>query len=330
MRWQAFVGVTLIASQAGAQPSLWDKARDPRTAKAHQALTSVERMLSRASESDFDFGLQRNFTRAALAMLELSGGGALPEPRLKLLLAQLLLDGGIGREQEARRLIEEALAQDPNSSMADKAWLWLAIASAKLGDSAREHAAYTRALEFTWEADRRATIYMNRGESKMVLSTRPASPHTIAESLQDFRRALSLATEPDIQALVLYDLGIALERTGDLPSALDAMARARAIQLGPLYRSALDLPTVFFVPAYDLFYYKALEAMAGARASGDAQERAELLERAAMSWARYLSEAEPDGHPWVANARLHRASVEKKQAEARQRLPRAAPKPVAR
>lgn len=319
----AALGLQLAAASAEAQPSIWDKARDPAEAKAYQALVAVERMLSRAEESDFDFGLQRNFTRAALAMLELAGGGALPDPRLKILLADLLLDTGIGREAEARTLLEEALARDSRSPLAVRGWFTLAIASAKLGDPVREHEAYTRALELSWEADERANILLNRGESRMVLSSKPGATWRMADAIDDFRSALRLATRPDLQALALYSLGTALERSGDLPSALDAMARARSIQLGPVYPSALDLPSVFYVPRYDLYYYKALDALAAAKLSTDVIARAEALEQARGFWTRYLQEAEADGHVWVGNARLHLASTEKKLAALQPELERA-------
>jgi tetratricopeptide (TPR) repeat protein len=317
----AFALTLLASAPAHADPSFWDKAREPEQYKAYQALAAVERMQSRAEEADFDFGLKRNFTRAALAMLELAGGGRLPDPRLKFLLAGLLLQGSIGREREARTLLEEALAVDPDSPVAVEGWFSLAIACSKLGDSQREYEAYTRALELTWDRDKRATIYMNRGESKMALSTRPGSPFTIGDALSDFRRALSYAEQPEAQALVLYDLGIALERSGDLPAALDAMSRARAIQLSPLHPSALDLPSVFFSPSYELYYYKALEAMSEARSASEVGEQIELWGRATAFWIRYLSEAEPDGHHWVPNARLHRASLEKKVREHKQQKP---------
>lgn len=305
----------LLPNVAGAQPSLWDRARRPAEHKAYQALVSVERMLSRAEESDFDFGLQRNFTRAALAMLELAGGGALPDPRLQFLLADLLLDADMGREREARALLDRALDQASDSQLKAQGWFWLAIASAKLRDSAREHEAYTRALELTWERDARATIFMNRGESKMALSTAPGSKFRLRDAIADFRHALALADRPDLQALALYDLGTALERSGDLPAALDAMARARTIQLGPIYPSALDLPSVFFVPHYDLFYYKALEAMAAARAAKDVRERADHWERAIQLWSRYLADAERERAYWVDHARLHRSTLEKRLQE---------------
>ena len=45
----------------------------------------------------------------------------------------------------------------------------VAIAAARSGDAQREHDAYTKALELVYEPGFRANIYMNRGESSMVL-----------------------------------------------------------------------------------------------------------------------------------------------------------------
>jgi len=314
MRSAAIAAALLVLSTGTAQarPSIWDEAREPESRRAYEALVAVERMIARAEEGSFDLGLRHNFTRAALAMLELAGGARLSDVRLKFLLADLLLDAGIGKERAARALLEEALAEAPESPLAGQAYFQLAIASAKLGDSAREHEAYTRALERIWQPDFRAQIHLNRAESRMVLASNPDDDRfTLEDALADYRRALELASRPDIQSLAYYGLGIALERNGNLPAALEAFERAASIHLGPLFPSALDMPGVFFVPAYDLFYYKALEAMALARVAEDVQDRIRYWDLSVAYWRRYLEEAEPEGHAWVYNARLHRASAEK-------------------
>lgn len=291
------------SAPARAEPNVWDVARDPRTARAEHALIAVERMLMRA-DSAFDPFLQRNFARAGLAMLEVAGGEQLPDPRVRFLLGDLLIDSAPGREREAREILERALEEAPDSPLAGRAWFNLAIASAKLNDPAREREAYTRALETVWERSFRANIYINRGESSMVQGDLPAA-------VRDYRRAIALAERPDHQALAYYGLGIALERSGDLPASLDAMRVAEHIQI-PGFGSALDLPGVFFVPAYDKHYYRALGAMALAKEARDqAGERAEL-ERAIAEWQAYLAEAEPAGHRWAGGARLHLTSLDKR------------------
>jgi tetratricopeptide (TPR) repeat protein len=286
-----------VTAEAHAQPSVWDLARDGKTARAHHTLIAVERMLERADRA-FDPMLSRNFTRAGLAMLELAGGDELPDPRVRFLLADLLIDASLGREEQAVEILERALEQAPDSPLAGRAWFNLAIASAKLGHPERERLAYTRALEVVWGPRFRANIYMNRGESNMVLGD-------LEQALKDYREAIRLAAGPDHQALAHYGLGIALERSGDLPAALDAMRIAESI------RGALDFPGVFFVPAYDLHYYRALGAMAGAKFAPDDKTRLGELERAAIEWQAYLLDAEPDNHRWVLNARLHLSAVER-------------------
>ncbi len=293
------VAVALWASVAAASPTIWDSARDPKLLQAHQALVAVERMMLRAEGSSFDPSMQQRFMRAGLAMLELSGAG-LHDPRLKIVLGELLVDSAVRRDREGRELLRQALAADPESPLAGRAWFNIAIASARLAEPTQERAAYTRALESAWEPDFRANIHMNRGESAMVLGD-------LDSAIRDYRRAIRTASRPELVALAHYGLGIALERRGNLPAALAAMQIARAIRV-PLYGTALDLPSVFFVPEYDIHYYKALSAMAGERNAKAVEKQRALLRRAILEWDAYLERARPGSQPWVKRAELHRAA----------------------
>jgi tetratricopeptide (TPR) repeat protein len=296
----AALAVLLCATlPAAAKPTIWDVARDSRTAKAYAALVAVERMMLRVQESAFDPSMQQNFKLAAIAMLELAGAKQLPDPRLRFLLAELLTGPNVHRVEQARQLLESALSEAPRSPLAAPGWFHLALASAMLGDSKREHHAYTQALELAWETDLRANIYLNRGESSMVLGD-------LRAAVADYRHAIQLAERPDLTALAYWGLGIAQERDGDLPSALASVAKAAAIVLPPpMPPMALDLPTVFFVPWYDTFYYKALTAMASARSAADGAKAREQWQQAIGYWRHYLSEAEGEAQPWVPNARRH-------------------------
>ena len=301
---RARLGIVLsmlfVSGTLGAEPNVWDAARDPKAKRAEHALVAVERMLLRA-DAALDPTMQRNFLRGGLAMLEVAGGEELADPRLRFLLGDLLIS--VGRDEKGREILARALDSAPDSPLSGRAWFNLAIASAKLGDPTREKEAYTRALEVVWDPSFRANIYINRGESSMVQGD-------LGLAVRDYRRAIALADRPDHQALAYYGLGIALERSGDLPAALAAMRIAESIQL-PGWGSALDLPGVFFVPAYDKHYYRALGAMALAREATEPKaERAEL-ERAAVEWQSYLEGAQADGHRWLRNAELHLAGVKK-------------------
>jgi tetratricopeptide (TPR) repeat protein len=307
IRRALFLGLACCALSSGhaaSEPSIWDRAKGPEVEREQQALVAVERMLSRSDASPFDPQLQRNFMRAAVAMLELTGGERISDPRLLFLLGDLLSDSSVGRDKEARRLLERALRVAPDSPLAGRGWFNLAIVSARLGEPKAEHHAYTRALDTIWEPGFRANIYMNRGESSMVLGD-------LDRAIADYRRSIQLADRPDLQALAHFGLGIALERSGDMPAALVAMRTARAVQLIP-WGSALDLPSVFFVPWYDIHYYKALAATSAARDAKQPKEASEHLMAAAKEWQDYLDPAITDGHRWVPNAKLHLADVMKR------------------
>lgn len=297
----AFAVVSTLGSSARAEPSLWDVARDPRTQRDYQTLVAVERMVARDDSAWFDPTLPERFMRAALAVVELAGGTESADPRLLFVAGDLLSDPTVGRDEDARKLLDRALRLDPGSPLAGRAWFNVAIASARLGEPKRERDAYTRALERVWEPGFRANILANRGESHMVLGE-------LGAAIADYKRSIAAADRPDLSALAYYGLGVALERNGDLPRALEAMATASAIQI-PGVGSALDMPSVFFVPAYDIHYYKALEAMAAARAAKKPELVAVHLLDAGEAWQKYLDHAVPDRHRWADNAKRHQAAV---------------------
>ncbi len=309
--WAAWLvaAALVLPARASAQPSIWDEARDPHLAKAEHVLHAVERMLLRAQEAQSDPDMRADFTRSALAMIELAGGSELPDVRLKYLLGDLLIDPAVGRYAEAADLLHRALRQAPQHPLAAQGWFDLAIAEAKLHKPQKEIDAYNHALERMWQPDLRANVYMNRGESKMVMGR-------LQPALADYRHAIEIAQRPSLLALAYYGIGITLERSGDLPSALDAMHKANAIKIPPLgIGSALDLPTVFFVPAYDMAYYKALSRMAAARDATKPSDKVELLQNAVAYWKRYLVPAERDHQPWVQHAKLLLGSCQRKLAK---------------
>lgn len=291
----------LVCGAAHAEPSIWDVARDPATGRDYQTLVAVERMVARDDSAWADPTLPERFMRAALAVIELAGGTQSSDARLLYVAGDLLSDPMVGRDADARALLDRALGLEPDSPLAGRAWFNVAIASARLGDPRRERAAYTRALERVWEPGFRANILTNRAESNMVLGDLDAS-------VADYRTAIALGDRPDLTALAHYGLGVALERNGDLPRALEAMAVARAIHI-PGVGSALDLPSVFFVPAYDLHYYRALSALAAARDPKKPELVAAHLLDAGEAWQKYLDLAVPDRHRWVDHAKRHQATT---------------------
>lgn len=291
-----------VAGGARAQPSLWDVARDPSTARAYDALLRAEDHVRQAVETDGYGARWRRHLRAALTELADESDG--PDPRLRFLLADVLTDLGGDWHREIVDLLQGALAEAPDSAQAATGWYQLALAAAHLPDRELELRAFARALELTWNPNSRANILYNLGDAKM-------SGGQLREAIGDFQEALRTGRDPHTQALALYGLGISLERSGDLPSALGAFERGLSLRASSSMPSVLDAPGVFFVPEYDVYYYKALEAMATANGERDAEVRLVDLESAAVFWRRYLFEAEPDRHRWVPNARRNLAKCER-------------------
>ena len=331
--------LALGAGPARAQPArgFWQRARDPQSAAQQQVLNRIERLLGSVGLPEFGPEL----SAGAIALSQLGqirwpcgnagaqgrAASAAPrsaesdfglDPRLEYLIGSALVDSNTNREAEARCVLEQALRDAPDSPLAAHGLADLAIAAAKLGDRAAEHAAYLRALDITWEPDARANLLANLAESDMALGQ-------LSRAIREYRLALVGSQQPDVVAGAYFGLSVALDRAGDLPSALDAAQRAISIQLPPSLfpvASVLDLPNVFFTPAYEIHYYKGLGAMAAAQLAKDDAARRDALADAAEEWSSYRSLAELDHAPWVQRAALHQASVERQLAAVSARLPK--------
>lgn len=323
----ALLAVLLTASRGQAAPNIWQRVRHPGTLAQSTILNRIERLLGAIGLAEFDSEL----SAGAIALTQLghsdwpcvsrassdaAAGSAQAselelDPRLEYLIGGALLDSRTGYERQARCMLERALRDAPNSPLAARGLSDLAIAAAKLGDREAERAAYLRALELTWQPDSRANLLANLAESEMALGH-------LARAVRGYRSALSTSQHPELVAGAYFGLAVALDRSGDFPSALDAAKRAISVQLPPTSfaaSSVLDLPNVFFTPAYEVHYYKALGAMAAAQLANDDVARRDALTEASEQWTSYLTAAEPDHARYAARAALHRASVARRLAE---------------
>ena len=188
-----------------------------------------------------------------------------------------------------------------------------------LGDYRTERLAYARALDRTWDAEDRARLYASLAESDMELGD-------LKRAVREFHVALQGSQQPEHLSAAYFGLAVALDRSGDFPSALTAAKQAVSVPLPQTMfqvQSVLDLPNVFFTPSYEVHYYKAFRAMATSQLAKDNAARREALADAVEEWTAYLVHAEADQSPWVQPARLHKARVEHELAK----LPPPPPKP---
>jgi tetratricopeptide (TPR) repeat protein len=303
------------------ETSFWDLVRDPSEANAGRALD--EALALRVPMVDFRLGSlgPREFMRAraydAAVALELKGGEALGDPDILYFLGSSLIYADRGRDEDGRRILRKALAADPGSPLAAGAWFDVAVASNRLLDFQAEHAAYGEALHVQWDEDKRATILSNRAESSMALGD-------LRTAKDDYLTALEVATSSgsDVYALAAWGLAVAYARDDDLPDALKYAGKATQIRFptidptkGLVSIYAIDLPSVFFTPEHEIFYYRALGEMAEAEQAGDAVKRKSALSHAIELWDQYLAGAKKNGDRWVQNAEYQRRWCTRRLAE---------------
>src|SRR6185437_554464 len=141
------------------------------------------------------------------------------------------------------------------------------------------------------------TAMMNMGEAQMRLGH-------VDEALATFREVVRLCGElpntPSVGStyvLALWDVAVALDRSGDPRGALETAAKASHVDLGGqtgAYLISRD-PKVFFVPDWERLWYLALGAAAEAREAPDARDALTLWAAAERLLAQYVDRATAAG-----------------------------------
>jgi tetratricopeptide (TPR) repeat protein len=308
-----FVASVVGCRVASAEPlSFWDGVRDPAARKASDALEDA--LTPRTPMFDLRSGAFRlgeilhARARDAAVALELKGGEALASSDALYLLGISLVYGDSGRDEEGRRILRKALAADPESPLAPLAWFQVAVASNRLLDFESERGAYGEELRVQWDTDQRATLLSNRAESNMSLGD-------LADAKDDYLASLDSVTSSgsDVYALAAWGLAVAYARDDDLPDALKYAWKAAQLRFpdvdptrGLVLVQAIDLPNVFYTPAHEIFFYRALGEMASAEHEDDPSKRRQALGRALELWDQYLAPAKKNGDRWIQNAEFQR------------------------
>ncbi len=294
--WAALT-MLMLAPAAHAEPTLWQRALDPSARPRSRARLRAEQLFDQATEVRADPETLQDLSLGSVALMELSGG-ARRDPWQAVLLGRVMLDAQPGREQQAIALIESGLPALPASDFKRASLFDVGLGAMLSGDMDHATKAFTAALALAWDPDYRASIHRNRGKARML------SGHLI-EAVTDFRAAVRLARGVEVMALSRFGLGVALERSGDYPQAMQEIARGAAVRLPvPPYpsESVLDLPTLRWVPDYDVHYFRALAEMAEADAADSAALTREHYESALDSWEQYVLAAEAQSDRFLPNA----------------------------
>jgi len=347
----ALVALLVAApGRADTPPNAWDVARDPLAREQWTLHVRVERLLTPpGSEDESPVDWRRDIElrfEAARAMLEQADAATSPDVRLRFDLGRVyygLGDRQGGRDdlyEKAIAVLVPALAEAPDHPAATEALATLVYAYAKLNRPREELAAWHLYIPRLADDRSRVVAMMNMGEAEMRVGT-------IDDALGTFREVLRLCGElpnttgvSQTYVLGLWDVAVALDRSGDPHGALEAASKAR--QMGvqgsaglPVTGSALIAhdPSVFFVPAWEREWYLALDAMAAARDAKDVREAAAWWDAADRHWETYVDRSSSSGgaDPFLRVARVRRDQVHTKHLEAEKaaaklpKLPKHAP-----
>jgi len=283
------------ASANSHAPTVWECAEDPTLAagdKIHRELQGL-RYISyylRPSSS-----AQKEQLARSLRLLEEIDAEHSHDIRLRFDLGALL--SLIGDEKRAATVLESAITLAPDHPSAVDAYWSLAIAYVKLGRFEEEVGAYEEFLRRSTTAYQRARALCNRAESQV-------RREKIGEALRDYRESLVLQPE---DVLCHWGYAVALDRSGDAPGAM--VEAKTAITFDPLDQELAN-PGVFFLPAYERFWYEGLGAMARAQQIDDPATSVLWWDAAVAKWAGYLAFAPADDR-WVPLAKAHQASCQR-------------------
>lgn len=323
----AALAALAAAPAARAQPagSLWSGVTTP---GAHEALTArrsgewinlldelpePRRARLAPERADID---HESLRAEALAHLERALALRPDDPRALASAARLRerrndLDGAL---RDATR----SLALDPEGPAAQDAHFTLAVVHTWRGEhpAARDH--YLALLRLPVTEHTRSMVLGNLGDEFQALGDMDAAIDSYVACV---------ALRPGY-ALGWLGLAIARDRAHldpapDAATAVraasdDVLARMQALRMGPGFDPAalldvLSSEGVFYVPAYDRFYYQGVAHEAAARAWSAGNDfgvapvaaEADAHRRAArVAWRRYLDAAAPDD-PWRGRAEAH-------------------------
>lgn len=300
------------AEPASAEPSIWARARDGQgearralIAEA-QALVIKHRQAKHGHVPGLDPRDAQTLARASLAraaaLFDQARAHTVPDPFVRQQAADVYET--LGRYADAGAIYEGIVRGDAPDVLKAEVWASLAVIYAHLGRVPEEVDAYGRALALQALAPERARVLANRAEAYMLQGD-------ITAAVEGYRAAIALMTAVDFirraGATALWGLGVALDRSGDLEGALDAVRVARSYDPRDLQINGTGW---FYVPPHDKHWYEALGHWEAARVTDLDSVRVEAFARAQESWAAFI-EAAPPTDRWVPVAKARLAQCKK-------------------
>jgi tetratricopeptide (TPR) repeat protein len=273
-------------ASAPARSPFWRSFIDPNQRRAEQLVRQGRAQLYPALGLGLLFGLEASAHRRvavenALARFERAVELAPDYLEARLLLGKALAlrearAGGAESEQQNARAIAafEALRRQAPLYEAEEVALSLGNVHMRAGEFSRAVAEYTRALAMSTDDADQAMLLGNLAEATMMGGD-------LTRALAFYERALRVGQDEG-RVLALWGGAVALDRMGEHGEALARALRALREDRAPF--AVLRQSGVFFVPAYESYYYEALGALALAGAERESNESLAQTLLRARSW----------------------------------------------
>lgn len=318
------------AARAETPPSVWEVARDPAEAGRWDLHVRVERLLQGSFRMRGESELR---LEAARVMLEDAEAARSADVRLRFDLGIVYEELDLHRR--AIDVLQPAIESAPDHPSALRALAALAYAYAKLGDAPHELEIWRAYIPRLVSEGARATEMMNMGEAEMRLGRIDDALETFTEVLRMCGELPNSSSVSTTYVLTLWDMAVALDRSGDPRGALGMTRKALAWNGRGSDRlitgwDAIKEPGIaFFVPEWERDWYLALGSTGMALGAPDALEAARLKAEAARYRGTYVKRASAAGtkDPWLSVARRRANEAAADAAAAMGRLARPATKP---
>lgn len=320
-------------ARADTPPSFWDLARDPSARDRWALHVRVTRLLHAPDAEDLVEPGQHRDDELRLAtaqtMLEDADAAHSPDVRLRFDLGIVYerlatLSRRNDFQEKAVEVLAPALEFAPDHPASLEAFQVLAEAYAQLDRAQEELAAWRQYLARVTSDRARVTALMNMGEAEMRLGLLDEALATFREGLQ-LCETLANSGVNKSYALTLWDLALALDRSGDPAAALTIAAKARTWSWTVLGRretgwdAIRDDGDVFFVPEWEREWYLALGFASAASTAADPRDATRMWAKAEKHWDTYVTSANaarPERDRWlsIARARLSHARAARNEA----------------
>lgn len=283
----AAISVPAVGARAEV-PDAWDHARQPDLEKRRETVNAAEQMLtaarvvrqrSAASGAAVRRIVQNQATVARTLVADLEPGECqTADVCFVLLNAAELLEDDLG----SIRLGERIEARFPDDRRLHSALFQVAVAHARLGQRDKELEAYSRYLVNVDDPEERYTPLANRAESRFAMGD-------VDAAIADYREAIQIRPGRD-GVLARLGLAFSLDRLGDFSGAL---REAKDAELVDGQRSELEGSGVFFVPPYEIEWYRALVEAGRAEIATKPEEKAALWDVAGHFYELFARRAGP-------------------------------------